>query len=227
MKSLFLATAEEISAEIDRLIKKQVGLFCLFENKKTKELFVKGKAQAENGPLLVVDNQTGTDCASKSYLFFYQLPGEALRLRKGCPGKRVGTLVGLQYPTEIYEIQRRKFPRVPATSDSTVTFCVRNKQKFHIGRVDNVCMEGVKISGDFPVAISEGETLTPLTLRLLLKHAKDVETEVHIPEGRVVRVSGTDGFTNEVAIHFALPEKEQLYLANYVEIRALEESYAA
>ncbi|MCB2184264.1 MAG: PilZ domain-containing protein [Desulfobulbaceae bacterium] len=223
MKKTCLTTIEDISAEIDKLINQKIGLFCLRENKKSKIFFAKGKTQTKNGPLFILNHPFKPACGNNC-LFYYHLQGQPLRGFLCRQEKHVGTLLGLHYPDEIFEIQRRKYPRLPATKNSTANFALLNRQKFFVGRVEDISLQGARISGNFPVIIAKGDTVTPITLRLFQKRMKDEETEIHIPEAEVVRVSADAETTSEIAIHFTLQDREHKSLMHYIDIRTIEET---
>lgn len=218
MKRTWSTDVDEIRKEIDLLIHEKARLFCLPEKGKTNTLHVKGKTRLQSSDILVLSHPGKTICPKNHCLFYYHINGLPVRGFHCTPEKLVNGLLGVHYPREIFEIQRRKFPRVPIANDSRAIFSLLNRQRLHVGRIEDISLEGARISGDFPVVIEKGNIITPITLTLLPRHVQHpAETSVLIPEATVIRSVKGEGSTKELAIHFILRElQKQQALGQYI-----------
>ncbi|MFZ5759574.1 MAG: PilZ domain-containing protein [Thermodesulfobacteriota bacterium] len=219
MKRTWSTDFDEITKEIDLLVCEQAKLYCLRENSETIILRAKGKTAVKNKRLLVVSHPCTTICSKNQCHLYYQRQGFPVRGFHCTPEKLVNGLLGVQYPIEIFEVQRRKFPRVQVARDSRVSFSLRNRQKFYIGKVEDVSLQGARIRGDFPMVIEKGVLITPMTL-ILTPYCRQTEDEVaiHVPEATVMRSMMDGEKTAELAIHFILEDlMQQQKLSRYVD----------
>ncbi|MBI5556795.1 MAG: PilZ domain-containing protein [Deltaproteobacteria bacterium] len=210
MNKTWSTNVDEISKEIDLLVYEKAKLFCLREKGATNTLFVKGKTRLNNSDLLVLSHPEKNICPKNQCLFYYHTNGSPVRGFHCTPEKLVNGLLAVHYPKEIFEIQRRKFPRVPVARDSRVSFSLLNRHRFHVGRIEDISLEGARISGEFPVIIEKGAIVTPITLTLIPPYLRQPnETNIHIPEATVIRSIQDEDITKELAIHFILNELQQ------------------
>ncbi len=222
MKFPCLKNTEDVFVEIDRIIAKGVRLCCIRNRAKPVSLFVKNKIQAKTGTLLVVQHPQKRICPQKKCLFYYHIKGQAARYFHCKPVKQVGDFLALNYPNEIFEIQRRKHPRVKAYNGSCVCFTMANKQRVMVGKIVDVCMEGAKISGDFSTKISAGNLITPMSMTLSYQYVKSEDATIQVPEATVVRVVNDGNDTKEFSVRFLLPDKLQESMERYVDMCSFE-----
>jgi hypothetical protein len=223
MKVSLYTKKKDIDTEINRIIDNNIKLFCIRNKTKPVPLNIKERAQIQNNTFLVVKHPQPKICPQRKCLFYYQVKGEAGRCFHCIPEKQINSLLALKYPEEIFEIQRRKYPRIKTYNDSLVSFSLAGKQRVYGGKIIDVCMEGAKITGDFPVKIGPGNVVSPLSMTLFLRSSQSRESVVHIPEARVVRSLFRGEQTKEFSIHFVLPENLKEPLARYVDMRRLED----
>lgn len=223
MKISLYTKTDEIGIEINRIMDTGTQLFCLRDKTNPVPLKIQGKTKTQNNTLLVLQHPKKEICPQKKCFFYYHVKEKPMRCFHCIPDKQVKSLLAVNYPKEIFEVQRRKFPRIKAWNDSSVSFSLAGKQKIHNGKIIDVCMEGAKISGDFSIQMSAGDIIAPLSMTLLFRLMKNEEAHVHIPEATVVRSDVNEHGTKEFSIHFSLPVKLQDPLARYVDMRRLEE----
>jgi hypothetical protein len=229
MKRTWSTNVDEISKEIDLLIYQKARLFCLRDKEKTNTLHVKGKTRLQHSDILVLSHPGKNICPQNHCLFYYHRKGFPVRGFHCTPEKLVNGLLGVRFPREIFEIQRRKFPRVQVDKDSRAIFALLNRHRFHVGRIEDISLEGARISGDFPLVIEKGNIITPITLTLMPRFMRQAkETNIHIPEATVMRAINAEGGTKELAIHFILQEmqKQQAFEAYIISLIRQEEEQA-
>jgi hypothetical protein len=225
MKKTWSTNIDEISKEIDLLIAEKARLTCLREKKRTTALYVKGKTQLDNSNLLMLSTPRKEICPKKRCLFYYHREGCPIRGFHCTPEMLLDGLLGVHYPTEIFEIQRRKFPRIQVPPDSRANFALLNRQGLHVGRIEDISLEGARISGDFPIILEKGSIITPITLTLMPRSYRrhGDETIIHIPEATVMWSKSDEDVTREFAVHFILQELQLQALGHYILCMVMKE----
>jgi hypothetical protein len=123
-------------------------------------------------------------------------------------------------PAEIFEIQRRKFPRVYVPQQSILTCIPKNSRRLFTATILDVSLEGARIFGEME-GLGKGSVLSPLTLTLYFREKHSAPVTINIAEAVVVRVvRGKEKV--EVSFQFDKAAADQHVLAEYIEIRSLE-----
>jgi len=225
MKQLWTEDAEMIRQEMDLIVQEKIRLFCIRRSvQNMKKLIAHGITQTEAGPLLILDHPHEPTCSQSTCNYYYHRKGQPLRCFECVKGKRVETYLGMTFPTRIFDIQRRRHPRVDTPDTSSATFSFQNKQRVHYGKVLNVSLAGARLAGDIPTIVKKGEIITPLVLTLHQQLYVGEETRIHIPEATIKRVLADDERTMELGVHFSLPTDEHQTMADYIEMRNIEET---
>ena len=89
-------------------------------------------------------------------------------------------------PEEIFELQRRKHPRVYTPRQSSLTCVPKNSQRLLTAQILDVSLEGARIYGDLE-GLSTGSVLAPLTLNLYFRDKLRSPVTINVAEAVVVR----------------------------------------
>lgn len=224
MRELWTDDPLTIVKEIDSLIEKKAELFCGRGGKKEiKRLSLMAKSKTPAGDLLVVHHPHEPSCANGTCLYYYRGTGSPLRCFEAERVKKVKDLMGLKYPTAIYNIHQRQFPRVKTAGNSTVVYSRLHKQRLYSGKVEDISLEGAKLLVDIPMVIGVGDILCHMTLTLCSRFSGVEETRVHVPEAKVMWRKGDEDKTRSIGVKFAWHEKGHEALSTYIDLRMIED----
>jgi len=225
MKTLLTDDIDQIHDEFDRLIQAKTRLFCvrrIKDNLALGELYVQATTKVGGDDLLVLYHPHTPSCTSPTCLFYYHTKGQPLRFFESPRVKKADKYLGLKLPREIYDIQRRRFPRVLAMPNSMAIFSFQHKQRVHHCTVADVSLGGARIVGTIPSVVAKGDVITPLTISLYRRSASREETRVHVPEAEVKWAVVEGSQTQAMGIRFSLPDKARQVLADYIDLRMIE-----
>lgn len=225
MKQLWIDDQKLIGAEIERLIQQKIPLFCLRpDRKETAKLLISGTTCQKNQTMLVLNHPHQPTCNKPTCLFYYHFANEPLRLFECHRVKKIDKYLGLILPKEIFEIQRRRYPRVPTPNNSMATFSFERKQRVYHATVEDVSAGGARLQTKIQDIIRKGTVITPLSLNLFQRFRIGEETRVIIPEA-TVKWSVVEGeFTSKMGLHFSLQGSSHETITNYVDLRSLEDA---
>lgn len=226
MKYLWANDPEKIKAELQYIISNKISMIFVCQNAKAVKITAKGFfANAKESDLLVLSFPGNFPDLAIQCICYYHLPATPMRSFQCVPVKKTGAYLVVKIPAKIFEIQRRKFPRVKPPQQSVATFSLRNKQRVLSGRIKDISLEGARITGNFPTVILKNDIVTPVSLSLFKKFKNQDETLIQIPEATVARSTGDDETTSELALHFQLPPEKLQRLDEYVQSRQREENF--
>jgi hypothetical protein len=224
MKHLFTDDPQIINKELSSLIESGGHLICgRGGTKNFKKLALKGKVKSAVGELMVIDHPHEPTCSSQTCLFYYHTKENHLRCFETERIKKSNNLLVLKYPAVIYSIHRRAHSRVTTAGNSRVTYSLLNKQRVHYGKVADISLEGAKLLVDIPSVMSVGDLLCHLTFTLCSRYPFVDETQVHIPEAKVMWLRGDADHTHTLGVKFLLHESSQASLDYYIELRTIED----
>jgi hypothetical protein len=123
-------------------------------------------------------------------------------------------------PLEIFEIQRRKFPRVFTPRPSILTCVPKNSRRLFTAQILDISLEGARIFGDME-GLGLGSVLTPLTLTLYFRDSRQAPLSINVTEAVVVREVRIKEKV-EISFHFDRADADQRLLAQYMELRGQE-----
>jgi c-di-GMP-binding flagellar brake protein YcgR len=156
-------------------------------------------------------------------MFFYHLPGSSIKCFEASRLKKAGDYLGLEFPTKIYKIQRRRYGRVSTPNYSTATFTVDNKQRINYGTVENISHNGAYISCDLPSIIDEGDLINSFSMSVCLRLSREEKTILRVTEALVVRSVVFDSRTKGLGIHFDLLGEMKDLMEEYLNLRHIED----
>ncbi len=224
MKKLWSKNTQEITDEIQALINNKSQIIFVNHSGTPKKARAKGMARTKSSNLLVIDYPVQIEDLSKKCLCYYHKKGCPIMGFYCTPAQQTDEYLGVNLPNQIFEIQRRKFPRVTTPNQSVASFSLMNRNRVIHGKVENVSMNGAKIYGDFPTIINKNNTVIPISLSLFQRFKHHQETPIHIPEALVARAEDNKGRTNGFGIIFDLPGNIQPVMEEYVDFRSMEDT---
>ncbi len=125
-------------------------------------------------------------------------------------------------PEEIFQIQRRKHPRIDTPPDSQATFLVKNKIQMNTCLIKDVSLDGVCLDGTPAYELKVGDELDHLTLMLTMaKYINDVY-DITIPHAEVRQVIEKGDGVVELRIFFKVSKAIKEQLSTYIDLRTWE-----
>jgi hypothetical protein len=214
-----------IRREIDILVQEKTALVCGRRGLKNvlRIPVVAKTAATTGGVILVLHHPHEPSCKSGSCMFYYHRPGNPLRYFECVRVKKAGDYVGYELPRQIYYIHRREHDRVATPQSSTVTFSLQQKQRIHNGTMDDISIQGAKVSVNMPLELAAGTTLCHITLTLCLR-ASLLQTVIFVPEAVTTWSKCANSVTSLLGIKFILSGNELAALQNYIDLRLIEDA---
>lgn len=222
MRENWTTEAETIRAEINLLRTHRTPLAFLQEAENPQLAIIKATHQAKEMEVLIVQQATEVENLTNECLFFYRPQGAALRGFRCQPLHKINKLLGLKFPTEIFLVERRQYPRVPTPESAMAVFSFANRQRPLKSTVRNLSLEGARLLGQGATPARVGTTITPLTVSLYSGKNNQSEFRIHIAEALVVWCKKEEKNGQEFAISFQLTGSERQHLENYLATRAME-----
>jgi hypothetical protein len=222
MKEIWSKNPELIQHEIEALIAEKTVLSLYQPGHPPVRALISGIEDSQGEKVLLLAKKELLRIPKESCLALYPVPRSPMRAFKCLPLFETQDQLGVPFPADIVQIQRRKHPRIVTSTHSTVVFAKEGTQALHNGIVKDVCMDGARLSGDFPEHIHAGDHLGPLsmTLRLTLGNHEENFT---IPKARLCRAVDLKDNIREFGIHFDLDATGSERLERYITMRILED----
>ena len=226
MKQVWTEEKSKIYSEITDIVSGKIGLYCVRGNvRRKKRLRVSGTTDlADTGKLLILHHPHDPTCSKESCHFYYHKAGAPLRCFECVRTKRAADYMGYQYPSVIFDIQRRRFPRVETPNDSSATFSFQRKQRIYSAQVLDISLQGIRLAVDYPGEVNAGDILNPISLTLFKRFDTNEEIIIQLEQAEVKRSMGDGEHTNELGLEFKVSGKEEDVLASYIDIRQIEDS---
>ena len=227
MRRLWTDDSEKIHAEVELLIQNKSTLFCMRHRKnEVRKLYVTGTTNSGGSELLVVNHPHEPSCDKPTCVFYYHLEDSPLRYFELTRVKKVDKYLGLEFPKEVFEIQRRRYPRVKTPHNSSANFSFQKKTSVYHAEVEDVSLGGVKLRTDIQSNsnISKGDIIAPLSLTLFQRFRTDEEIYFVIPEATVAWTATEGQRTVKIGLEFSLLGYTQKELSDYIDLRTLEDS---
>lgn len=223
MRTIWSSDSKIILEELSKIKAKGAALtFCL-EGQKSRAIFLKTIETRAGKNFLVFEKKESYSVSGQRCLFFYKPTEYQTRGFQGVPEKETERFFSFLVPPEIFEVGKRRFPRV-STPHSSATFSQKGKTKLFHCTVLDVSLEGAMFSGNVPQDLKKGDVVGPVTMSLLMKFGSD-ETHVQVAEATVMNVISADGITEKkVGFHFHEDAASQATLSPYIDIRLIEDS---
>lgn len=225
MKKLFTSDPTEISNEINSLIEKKISLACAKGGTDVIKKFpLVTKSTTSSGDLIVIFHPEPA-CDSTKCVFYYHSKGSPLRYFETERVKKADQYLGLKYPKEIYNVFRRKHPRVSAGRQSTVTFSIAHRQRLFTGTVVDISLNGAQVSVDIRVPLSVGDTLCALSFILYSRLLEDYEETLTLSAAKIVWLQSDEERIHTLGLYFDPDENSHDSLNNYINLRGIEDPH--
>ncbi|MGV1099530.1 hypothetical protein ACUUL3_09025 [Thiovibrio sp. JS02] len=227
MKQLWSDDPQVIREELVRIITQKTPVILYQKGQSPQrtipaEIFKEGEQT-----LLLLHKETAFPMSREACLLLYQpRAGAMMRGFSSPPLLETNSQLGVLLPSSIIHVQRRKHPRFVTSPRSVATFTRQGSQYLNHGGIENICIEGAKLVGNFSQHIRKGDAINPLTLTLRLGFG-DYEEKITATEAYVRRVRDLGNDTTELGVQFIVNGSDLARLESYLAIRALEESAPA
>ena len=220
MKETWSEDAAEIIAELQRNCDDQIAFTLLGPS--MSPTFVTVRAISKNKGQVFVEFEKPEGLEFDGEIFAFYRPDD-LSLMRGfkLEGLRQSNrFFRMAIPELIFEVQRRKFPRIYVAEGSSVTCAPQASRRILQAQVIDVSMEGAKIFGRL-TGVTKGTIFAPLTLTLCFTDKRCADVVINIAQAVVVREIRVKEKV-EVSFHFHSKNADDL-LKKYIEQRILEQ----
>ncbi len=220
MKTIWSEDSAEIRAELQKNNDDQVGMTLIGPS--LAPIFITVKALVRDGNQFFVEFEKpeGVELEGELFAFYQRDDFNLMRGFKLGEMRQTNRFFRIPPPEHIFEVQRRKFPRVYAAEGSCMTCAPRASRRILHGEVIDVSLEGAKIFGKL-IGVQEGTVLAPVTLTLFFDDRRTEEIVINIAEAVVVREIRVKEKV-ELSFHFQTEDADML-LNKYIELRILEQ----
>jgi hypothetical protein len=223
MKEIWAHDQKSIMDEINRLITAKIPIVISRNDFLPKTVFAREILAKKNATVVRLDKQEKFTPPAGPSFFFYRPLEYLTRGFQGTPLHDTEEYLLLLPPHEIFQIQRRKFPRVITPGDSHALFTTLGGAKLLKVSLKDVSLEGAYMQGTLSYGIKPGATIGPISLTLYLQNKFIEAIKIHVPQANVVRLVD-EGTIQKLAINFKVQDKAYFELDNYINLRSMEET---
>ncbi len=219
MKTIWSEDTAEIMAELQRNNDERISMTLL--GPALPPSFITIRSVGQNGEQVFVEFEKPEGIQLEGDLFVFYIREDLSLMR----GFKLGALrqtnrfFRVALPPHIFEVQRRKFPRVYAAGGSTMNCAPKASRRILHGQVIDVSLGGAKVFGNL-LGVEQGTVLSPLTLTLCFDERQREDVVVTIAEAVVVREIRVKEKV-ELSFRFQTESADDL-LRKYIELRILE-----
>ena len=222
MQETWCSDPQEVEQEIRRLIAAMIPLTFYQTGQPPQRLLPVEIFSKDEQIVLILHKEATFNAPKDAGLLLYKQDSNPTRGFRATPVLETQKDLGITMPTSIFWLQRRKFQRFPTgNTSSSVTFTRHGSQYLNHGQVEDICLEGARISGKFSQHINNGDVLCPLSITLRLRFG-NFEEKVHVAEAIVRRVIDRNKEQREFGIHFSLQGEEREKLERYIALCSLQ-----
>lgn len=223
MRELLTDKQEEIISEISFLVKEKAKVTLCQKNSPHHKIHPTGIKQQGEKHILVCHKPESFDVAPFPGILFYKMKDQMIRVFQSDTLIDDANTLLIGFPSAIFQIQRRMHPRI-TTPNSHATLTFKNRQNLYNAELEDICIEGCKLLGQFPPSTQKGDMIESLDLTLLMRNKLLEKTRIHVSEATVVRFTERKEGQQEIGIHFKLPEEEMEDIERYITMRLIEDS---
>lgn len=222
MQETWCSDQREVEQEIRRLIAEKIPLTFYQTGQPPQRLLPVEIFTKEEQQLLVLHKEAVFNAPKDAGLLLYKQDSTPTRGFRATPVLETQKDLGITMPTAIFWLQRRKHQRFPTGStNSSVTFTRHGSQYLNHGQVEDICLEGARLSGKFSQHINNGDVLCPLSITMRLRFGS-FEEKIIVAEAIVRRVIDRGQEMREFGIHFNLQGEEREKLERYIALCGLQ-----
>lgn len=221
MKKSLTETPKEIRTELISLIKNKTALTMCQKNSAPRKIRIKALEKNKDQPnLLLAKTKTFNANADEACVLFYTPFNKPMHGLTVSVIKESNNHLEVDFPNEIFLVERRRFPRISTSGNSLVTFVLKGGTVTKRGQVLDVSKEGARFKCG--CGMRKNDIIGPLTFTLRMKFS-EMEEVVVVTEARVVRVSYCQDGEEKYSLHFNAGDADQNRLEHYIYMRELEE----
>ncbi|MEW6220319.1 MAG: PilZ domain-containing protein [Thermodesulfobacteriota bacterium] len=212
-----------VMKELRLLIEQVTALIVYCKGGPPRRSLVRDIAEHEGSCYLVLQRPSGWTAEQPISFLLYKPEGQPIRGFSFTVTREAGERIAGPCPQEIFQIQRRRWPRVPAAADSTATLIVPGKTRFSAMAVADVSLGGMRLYGTPAYELKVGDLVGPITLKLMMEYAT-LDHEITVASAAVVRINPRAEGGVEVGLSFTPSDAEAEKLETYINLRGLERS---
>lgn len=224
MRKLWTTDPESIHQEMAIVIKDK-SPFSLFQHGQPTRKLVAHEITEKDGVKHIIFTKLSPFTISEDICYLvYHRPGEMMRGFHGPSQRESQQLLAVEFPSEIFQVQRRKFPRITTPGNSQASIALAHAQLPNTGSVADICLEGARITGKLSPRIRKNDLIGPITFTLFMSIATLAIDTFTVPEATVTRVREIDENTREIGIHFKITGESRDTLEHYIKLRTIEDA---
>lgn len=220
MKEIWTTDETKMIDELRRNSDENTPLTLLGPSLPPSFITIRAIVQDEGALLLEFEKPDGLELVGELFVFYRRDDMQLMRGFKLGDIRQTSRYFRMALPEHIFEVQRRKYPRIYVAEGSGVTCAPKASRRILKAQVIDVSMEGAKIFGHLS-GITQGTVLAPLTLTLCYDDRRSDDVVINIAEARVVREIRVKEKV-EISFHFHSESVDDL-LGKYIELRTLEQ----
>jgi hypothetical protein len=229
MREILTKDPKKILKEVGRLIKNRIPVTLLQEGAKPQQVFIRGIDKKKTFTMLVVFKPKKFVAKKNTCVLFYNPENHLMRGFQGAPIKESSNFIGVMFPQDIFQIQRRRFERLETPGQSTVVFAPLNSNRILTCDVEDICKEGACIKGTNEQfeSFAQGDTIGPLSFTLCMKNSRLADESMNVIEATIARkiINKKDNII-KLGLHFSQSDTNMETLENYINLRTLEDATA-
>lgn len=119
----------------------------------------------------------------------------------------------VSFPSELFEVERRRFQRFDPERESSVSFVTRDGQRVRKARIKDISQEGARIAG--PFMLNKEDIIPNLTFSLRLPYSH-METIMTVSNAKVARIITLKTGETEYGLFFQATGGEREKLMDYL-----------
>lgn len=225
MKEKWLSNTEQIINELISVITNKVNLF-LYTEEETGGLITTAThvCSCDGEAYLFLKSDGGLKTGQKGFLVYKQPDGELSRGFTFEVKRSSKNMVATSLPREIFQIQRRKHPRIITLEGSVVNFYIQGEQTLYTMKVMDVSMASARLTGIPKNRLTEENKLERMSFYLRRKLYGNDSYPITIRSAVVKKLKRYRKILREVEVVVcfqpSLVEEEQLN--QYIESRIWE-----
>ncbi|MDH4321728.1 MAG: PilZ domain-containing protein [Desulfobulbaceae bacterium] len=224
MRKLWTTDPDTIQQEME-IVTKDKAPFSLFQSgQPTRKLTALEISEKDGVKHIIFTKLTPFTVSEDICYLIYHRPGEMMRGFHGPSQRESQQLLAVPFPTEIFQVQRRKFPRIDTPGNSQASIALDYAQLPNVASVVDICLEGAKMIGKLSPRIRKNDVIGPITFTLYMRVATMAIDSFTVPNATVTRVRELDEIKREIGIHFKISGEARATLEHYIKLRTIEDS---
>jgi len=224
MRKLWTTDPETIQEEM-KIVIRDKSPFSLFQHGQPTRKLVAHEITEKEGIKHIIFTKLAPFSVSEDICYLvYHRPGEMMRGFHGPSQRESQQLLAVEFPSEIFQVQRRKFPRITTPGSSQASIALEHTQLPNTTSVADICLEGARMSGKLSPRIRKNDIIGPITFTLYMRIATMTIDTFTVPQATVTRVRELDENTREIGVHFKISGESRETLEHYIKLRTIEDA---